>query len=93
MTEAAETDSGASPRAYRLGSRVRTAGRAELEAVLLDPRAPRRPSPAQFQAAAREAHVVGVVFEAGQPLHRLDRVPGLWPAAWLRPAAFHRSLG
>lgn len=90
MTEGARTDRGASPRAHRLGSRVRTAGRGELEAVLLDPRAPRRPSPAQFQAAAREARVVGVVFEADQPLHRLDRLPGLWPAAWLQPTAGSR---
>ena len=71
---------------HRLGARVRTAPRARLEAVLLDPSAPRRPTPAQFQAAGREARVVAVHLDGATPLHRLAGLPDLWPPDWLDPA-------
>lgn len=83
LTEAAGAQQ--DTQALRLSTRVRTADRAQLEAVLFDVRATRRPTPAQFQAAGREARVVGVLLDAGEPLHRLDRLPGLWPRAWLQP--------
>lgn len=72
---------------YRLGERVRTASRARLEATLYDPRAARRPSPAHFQAAGREARVVSVLLDGAAPLHRLEALATLWPAEWLEPVA------
>jgi len=72
-------------RRIAVGSNVRVAERAELEAFLgsLDPR--ERPAPEQFAAAGCRARVVGVRVGSGEPLYVLRDLPGLWREDWLRP--------
>jgi len=83
VTQAEATEGESTPRPYRLGSRVRIVPRERLEAALLAREARLRPTPVQCQAAGRTARVTGVVLDGATPMHRLDRIPGLWPGDWL----------
>jgi hypothetical protein len=68
-----------------VGSRVRIADRAILEAALRWPEQ-RRPAPEQMLWAERAASVTG--YRRGsedRSLYALEAAPGLWPEAWIDP--------
>lgn len=70
-----------------VGSNVKVAERAELEAHLRSPDPRERPEPGQFPCAGRVARVVGVRLGAARhPLYVLQGLPGLWREDWLRPS-------
>ena len=74
-----------SARPITVGTIVRIVERPALEASLRSPDPRARPEPEQFEGAGRSTRVVSVQLGGGEPLYRLDGLPGLWRADWLRP--------
>lgn len=80
MTEAAPHK-----QAFPLGSKVRIADRASLEEFAVKWRFYHKLQPEQFSCAGREAIVEKVGFyRGGDPVYRLEDIPGTWPEQCLR---------
>ena len=68
-----------------VGSRVRIAGAAILDAALRSP-SERRPEPGQMVCAGRDTRVAGYRRGEGpRSLYALKDAPGLWSEEWIAP--------
>jgi hypothetical protein len=73
--------------AYRTGSRAKVADRDVLEAFKLEWKYHHKLVPEQLECAGRVATVKGVAFyHGGDPVYKLEGIPGLWHEQCLRPA-------